>query len=709
MRDYNTIPFRRPRGTTPTKELRTEPTKAPPILDEDEEPKKTDSTSSTAASSSLAAADALAVRREGAEATIARLRKALVESSSREATDKANLAKSDAALVELRSSVRTLKRQLHSSTPTSINTNPNSTNVGELQIQLDRAHAQMLTADMIRKELEDTLEAEQYTWELRTADQERQIAALQQECAHLQAHLEQVQEEWKETQDRLENQVRDLQQGNHGDDSRLVELEKEREELQACLDEALKELEAVDAELQEPSQKQEKERLERMLRERDQSLLEPLQHLYRFLLEQDGVINNNKPQTEQELLAAITSHLDLHYQSSPPQDTNLVQRVKELESQVSVCQGDLRAREERNAELRVSLKEAVGLLKPLQDAASKADREKQKLRNELDEVRRQDQQELRDEIRSLQRSLENKDDQILELKQETETLEIQLGKARLATASQIAAQSQASASASTPSPTVSRIRARRAAEQQTLQTLLKDTQTRISSLNVPDAQRHLQLDETATGRDVGVGVQNAQQALNDEMQSLKAELARKEAELQIVQSELEQARDDDQSRSLLRVEEIEGRLENLQEELMEKRQKEKELGRSLKEALNLLRPLQRHLEEAEEEKKQLTHELDTLKRQRGGNQRVQVLQLEVEKLEQENSQLHNALEDASQHNVSQMSGIGAGDARLREEIVELKSRYEVTQNRLQQAMAENRSLAQALQGERRNGAARRGV
>ena len=55
--------------------------------------------------------------------------------------------------------------------------------VGELQVQLDRAHAQILTADMVRKELEDTLEAEQYTWELRVQDQERQIQELQQDCA----------------------------------------------------------------------------------------------------------------------------------------------------------------------------------------------------------------------------------------------------------------------------------------------------------------------------------------------------------------------------------------------------------------------------------------------------------------------------------------------------------------------------------------------
>ena len=129
MRDYNQIQFKSPRKV-----------KDHPLVVEDE--KKEGSAASTAAStptppaatrkqlqstpgrstssvvstnsmnSSMSAQDALNVRREGAEATIVRLRSALEESSQKDTTAKAALAKSDAVILELRSSVRQLKRQL---------------------------------------------------------------------------------------------------------------------------------------------------------------------------------------------------------------------------------------------------------------------------------------------------------------------------------------------------------------------------------------------------------------------------------------------------------------------------------------------------------------------------------------------------------------------------------------------------------------------
>jgi hypothetical protein len=171
--------------------------------------------------STLSAGDALALRRDGAEATVGKLRQALDASTSKDSSAKSALAKSDAVILELRSGVRQLKRQLekvqeekaaaeekrkeaaqellqmqqqnqNGNNYNNANMNMNNSverieasdsRIGELQIQLDRAHAQMLTADMVRKELEDTLEAEQYTWELRVQDQERTIDQLQRECA----------------------------------------------------------------------------------------------------------------------------------------------------------------------------------------------------------------------------------------------------------------------------------------------------------------------------------------------------------------------------------------------------------------------------------------------------------------------------------------------------------------------------------------------
>ena len=186
-------------------------------------------------SSPLQAGDALSIRQQGAEATIVKLRSALDEASQQDSSAKSALAKSDAVILELRSSVRQLKRQLdrvqeekaalekERSTTSSSNNMPLSSDataasmdarVGELQVQLDRAHAQILTADMVRKELEDTLEAEQYTWELRVQDQERQIAELQLDNDQLTANVEKLTNQVEQIQAQHAQERKDWQ-ANH--------------------------------------------------------------------------------------------------------------------------------------------------------------------------------------------------------------------------------------------------------------------------------------------------------------------------------------------------------------------------------------------------------------------------------------------------------------------------------------------------------------
>jgi hypothetical protein len=205
---------------------------------------------------SLSASDALAMRRDGAEATIQRLRTALDDVTSQDHTAKSSLAKSDAIILELRSLVRQLKRQLdkiqfekdtaqHEQEATLLQlkqqqeestsnkayatVDPNNATsnwdtqtaqtaesardarVGELQVQLDRAHAQILTADMVRKELEDTLEAEQYTWELRVQEQERTIREWQDQCQTLQHDLEECRNQWKDAEEGWTKEVQQLQ------------------------------------------------------------------------------------------------------------------------------------------------------------------------------------------------------------------------------------------------------------------------------------------------------------------------------------------------------------------------------------------------------------------------------------------------------------------------------------------------------------------
>jgi chromosome segregation ATPase len=632
---------------------------------------------------------------------------------------------------------------------------------------------------MVRKELEDTLEAEQYTWELRVQDQERTIDQLQQECAVLVDDLEQCRSQWKDAEDGWTKEVQELQlqleqaqqeamhwkavkakqskgtqtngQGDYNEafKEKLQVMEQERNELQSCLDEALKELEAVDAELtggNDGHLQAENDRLQDMLQEREDSVMEPLQHLYRWVLERDGEEANERtsPRDARELLTAIQSHLQRMPVNANDKDLSATRsQVAELEGQLSAYRGDLHAREESSAELRASLKEAVALLKPLQDAVGKAEKEKIILRQKLESMSNDSPatEELQRELKLARRAMHAKDDEIEHLQDDIETLELQLSRAKVLAASNAIALAK---SAETPVLSKAReeLKAKRNAER-TLKQLLKDAQTRFNTLHQQNAEVEAMNNELQSrlhqaedslvlqpsGSDEPEYLQRSSetrdstvQALEGKLQVQQGELEKKEVELRKVYRELEHARStlrsfDDEGESKLfhtqtRVKELESQLTQTAAELKATRESERKLNKSLKEALGLLKPLQSHLEEAEDEKNELRDELMAVRKRLGDEssvrsrevpselnvEKISHLESTIRELEQENSQLHDALEEMSQSlNVSHLSGMSQkNESRLKEEIVEVKSRYEVTQSRLEDAYSENHTLVEAL-------------
>jgi chromosome segregation ATPase len=148
--------------------------------------------------------------------------------------------------------------------------------------------------------------------------------------------------------------------------------------------------------------------------------------------------------------------------------------------------------------------------------------------------------------------------------------------------------------------------------------------------------------------------------------------------------------------------------------LAAKQQSEKVLNKTLQDALSLLKPLQTHLEEAEREKMHISKELRTLRKRFrqlqmselgsvgddqskstfAGDVSMELVKIKeeledtVRQLELENSQLQDALEDLSE--------TGTVEAKWRQKLVELNSRYEVTQNKLEDAHVENHSLVKEL-------------
>ena len=547
-------------------------------------------------SSPLQAGDALSIRQQGAEATIVKLRSALDEASLQDSS-----AKSDAVILELRSSLRQVKRQLdrvqeekaalekertittNNMPQSSYNAASMDARVGELQVQLDRAHAQILTADMARKELEDTLEAEQYTWELRVQDQEHQIVELQLKNDQLTANVENLTKQLEKIKSQHSQEGTDWQEMkpsiNHQDTAHmhetLVTLEQERAELQAFLDEALKELELVDEELKtDPNASTKSSNYS------DQALVNSLQHLHRLVLERDGIDykDHTIPQEPREIIASIHTHMDnTPPSSSNKNNTDSVQRsvpsssnderLRQVEQELATCKRDLQTIEEGAAELRASLKEAVSVIRPLQNAVAKSDREKTRLQQELDQQRTRADATI-EQTKNLKSELSLREQETDRLRQEISNLEIQLIRERAKTATSLV---QAQKTAATHSPTESaqaRLRAKRA-EEEALKQMLGNARSRFRAF----------------------------QQQNSDVESLNFELQGKDPVMST------------------RVQDLEKKLKDTVLELRSKKEAEKKLNKCLKEALNLLRPLQKHLEEAELEKKQMAVIIEALEQQ----------------------------------------------------------------------------------------------
>jgi len=637
--------------------------------------------------------------------------------------------------------------------------------VGELQVQLDRAHAQILTADMVRKELEDTLEAEQYTWELRVQDQERQLARMQEECDTLVRDLDQCRSQWKQAEvgwnqelnelkdelTRARHQLQQQQQSENGNTNepqrdlfqKIHQLESERAELQSCLDEALKELEAVDADL----------RTEGNDKGLSKSVTESLKHLLRWIYQEGPVetrvghkqlssLDNNP----QEIISLVQKALegwleatsqtlgDRQNSSSGARGQDQQAAIDKLNNQISVYEQELKSHDETSAELRESLKEAVSLLKPLQDAVAQTEEEKIGMQRQLQDSEK-DRQSSQDEI-------SQQSQRINLLEEEMSGLEEQLGDAkRLSSAreSLLRAQAHHTASGSSPMRSVSgdsplnkskddnslanikraREELRRKRETEgNLQKLLKDAQSRFNNLhdrneNMTARNRELQ------GQIEKLGTNDEQKHREQDNGTLAATLDQRDEELRFMRLEMERMRleiqnPSGQDGSTQKNSSSEEELDFMRRDLAQREQVNRVLNKSLKEALGLLKPLQMHLEEAENEKADISKELRNLRKRfrqlqmgEGDDQSRSTLggldvgvelikvrdELEetVRQLELENSQLYDALddmtEDGKQNNI---------EAKLRQRLVELNSRYEVTQNKLEDAHVESHVLAKAL-------------
>ncbi|KAL3926528.1 MAG: hypothetical protein SGBAC_013441 [Bacillariaceae sp.] len=418
------------------------------------------------------------------------------------------------------------------------------------------------------------------------------------------------------------------------------------------------------------------------------------------------------PQTSSELLNLIRKVLETWIAKEKSSASRRDQQtVKELKSRVNVYEQELKSREESSAELRESLKEAVALLKPLQDAVTKGELEKKELQEKLKKAQTARPRSggnnpvLESQLRENNFKIKELEDEVISLQQQVEEHK------QLATARESLLKAANNPAINVPrnhDDSLSKIQRareelrRKRETEGNLQQLLKDAQTRFHSLHEQNEQA------VANNRDLQGQLSSAQDRLTtngdltikEKLERSQRELAQRDAQVKQLQAAL-------QDNSTSTPADLSQELMATRKELAQKEHAERILNKSLKEALGLLRPLQIHLEDAEKEKMEVSKELRSLRKrfrqlQMGdmdeiddfskstihGEVRVEELEEAVRQLEEENSQLHDALED------SQMGG--ADDSKTRQRMVELNSRYEVTQNKLEDALVENHSLTKTL-------------
>jgi len=616
------------------------------------------------------------------------------ELEQRDATAKTALAKSDAIILELRSNVRMLKRQCEhleaekqllqqaqsskdsQARQVMINQQSHSSVIGELQVQLDRAHAQILTADMVRKELEDTLEAEQYTWELRVQDQERQLLQMMDECATLRDDLDKCRSQWNEAEIGWTNEVkelktaleaahRDLNKANKQNDFtemsvKLEILENERTELQGCLDEAMQELEAVDQELRASPDVEGR-----------------LCDLYKWFLEQHGEASHEDIPTDVEELMQGIQEMAQHTVAIGRQiDSDDAMEIHELQAQISVYRGDLKAREESSKELRSSLKEAVALLKPLQDAVHKTDLEKQALEKELTALRGG--KALSDDSVIKEQIIEDLQSQVQALQQQLSTVIPE----RVSKAQTVDGGESSSA-------------AKKRLQEEALQKLLLSTQSRFQELNQTNTKvmaENVALQEQLQNDEIML-------RLEDDLKVCEDELKRKDEEILALRDELNRQ---PHSHGLEPVEHekksdaLEADLEQTRQELIEKTEVERILNKSLKEALSLLKPLQMHLETSEREKRDLSKQLKLYKKRSSKYANGSPINDSMALERTMSTDLpHDEREDLEQR-LQQLELQTSGADKLKEDFVELNARYQVTHSKLELVTKEQHTLVDAL-------------
>lgn len=218
-------------------------------------------------------ATALNVSRDGPHATIVKLRRQLDDTLAQNERSKTALARSDAVILELRKDLRdassrlvksegerelldrraaeleedlsTSHRELHELRVTAQartkelemisdevgRANQRDAVLGELQLKLDRAEAQILTADMRNKQLEEDYRRDREEWEMTLATKEDELDHCRAELGGEVSNRKDAEQFWKQSANAREERMRELE----GEIGRLSNILRETNEREAAI------------------------------------------------------------------------------------------------------------------------------------------------------------------------------------------------------------------------------------------------------------------------------------------------------------------------------------------------------------------------------------------------------------------------------------------------------------------------------------------
>lgn len=461
-------------------------------------------------------------------------------------------------------------------------------------------------------------------------------------------------------------------------------------------------------------------------------------------------------------------------------------RATSLQQQLSSANDSARTREESNADLRNSLKEAVSLLKPLKEHVAQAESQKEDLRKELarskqriDDLEKQvasqtagptkespsTSTDLRlrqkeEEVERLQKEVKDMNEALFDTRLELSDAQQRLARSSPPGAASRGISDESSTSSSRPAAQASnqstnqesdaniRIQLQRAqidlndkrrAEEelkQQLQALTHDHEELIRlRQTLQDAEQKLQTKDDEITR-IREQLRQTQICLDDltgtndapdDINRLSANEAKKRlgaAQFRVSQLEEELAHLNEELDTTTCAEmmlkqtsaKLEADLLEMSSDLEAKKETERTLNNSLKEAVDILKPLQGHVMTVEKEKAALLQRLKTTESRieelesssarglpspppppppgRNDDRAVRRLEQEKELLKQRIHQLERDAIDVDQQTLG--STMTQNVQRLQEQLVDVQARYEKSRKMLDQSAKTNANLLQDL-------------